>query len=635
MGRAKELAQEGEAHDDAGRFAEALALYREAVSLWPAFGAAEGVRARMLAAILNNLGVVALELEALDEAEAAFARGIALHPADASLHANRGLALLRAGGTAAALERAHASLREAARLDPTDGEALRLAASALYHLGRLAPAARALQRALLLLDPPGAAAVFWPGAPPDAAALPPSGLLPAVAPDGGAQAVDAWLQLATLHAAPAECLPPAPAEPFEPSAAMHALALARAAAAADALGRLDGGAADARARTFQAHDPPHARLAALARARASAAAGSGPGSEPEGRAAGDGEVEAKAAAGPGALARASVRQAAGGGLSAVGALGEPGCRPASGCPRDASELTVDLSLPAAGCAGGSGAVANASRGACAEGGPARAARLLRTHGAVVVVGVLGNGSALANIAALTAPGEAGAGGAEEEEGGALAAAVRRLAAAEGADATRGLRAREHRTQTTLPCAAPPIRAALAALMPTLAHAWGVGGAARARLAECALLETRAGAGPQALHRDVRPAGAEPGVGRCGADVLALQLLPAGVRAFRAGALEVVSGSHRGDALAAVRGADGPCRPCEPLALGAPRGAAIIYDPRVLHRGGAHAGDPGGLGRARLAIIVRLLHEDGLSPRDLPYAIGLADVGRHTAGGLAA
>jgi hypothetical protein len=57
----------------------------------------------------------------------------------------------------------------------------------------------------------------------------------------------------------------------------------------------------------------------------------------------------------------------------------------------------------------------------------------------------------------------------------------------------------------------------------------------------------------------------------------------------------------------------------------------------MHRGGAHAGGASGGGpeavasSARLAVVLRLLHPQGLPPRDLPYAIRLEDVARHTVG----
>lgn len=674
------LAEQAEAYDDAGRFAEAAALYERAISLWPPVDAASGARARMLAALLNNQGVCLLELERLREAEAAFSRGLALHSMDASLHCNHGLALLRIGGTSVILERALASLREAARLDPTDGEAPRLAATVLVSLGRSAEAAGSLESALKLLDPTVAALVFAVSSP-DASeestewhAYHGSELLPEEPPVGGFQAVDAWLQLAALHAAPAECLhPPSDGVPqFAPSEIKHALALARAGTAAASLKRTgvgSRGASDARALTFQAYDPPHATLRALARVHTR---------DEEGAldSMADGEVGSAAGAGSDAdgFARANVRQLTGGGggvatdmtaapdgirgawtrktgavttdpaidcagahLGAAQALrgaeeGRTVSRVDYACPRDALELTVNLTASADTKAG-------VRRDASSKDSAARAAWLLRTHGAVVVLGAaLDGGTAPEDVLTRTAP-VMGVAQAEEHV---IATALRRLAATNGSDATRGLRAREGRMQTTLPCATPAIRRALARLLPILGAHWGSRAAADARVVECALLETKPGAGAQALHRDVRPA-----VERCDADLLALQILPVETRA-KAGVLEVVCGSHRGDGGAATSpqrrvsrggvhegasdaGGGATVDACKPLALATPRGAAILYDPRALHRGGAHVGGA----PSRLALVVRLLHAEGLPPRDLPYAIELSDVGRHSAGSLAA
>jgi tetratricopeptide (TPR) repeat protein len=541
---ARRLAERAEALDDAGRYREAADAYGAAADGWP-----PATSLGALAAVCNNQGVALLELDDHAAAAAAFERGLAaLQRAPsargaggggvggdgggllASLWANHGLARLRLGGSEAMLESALASLDRAAALDPADPDARQHAAAAHVALGRFDAADRRLREATRLR------------------------------PDDGA----GWLALATLHAAPVECLAArAAGDPFVPSEAAHARALAAAAAAA-AAALAAGAAADARAATFTALDPPHAALRALARARHAAATPplERVGVAPDGGLATGGKPVAAAAPSPPSFPFSSSSSSSSSSQSA--------------CPSSAAELTVQFGVPGAGAEG------------------AAAAALLRAHGAVILV--------------PAAPREAAA-------AGAVAARELRALARAGDDASAGLRAREGRSQRTIACGSAAARAAVRALQPTLGALWGKAAASAARLVECAALETARGAAAQALHRDVRPA--EP----CAAELLAAQLLPRGARAGR-GLLELVPNSHLADGTA----------PCAPLPLVAPPGALVVYDPRALHRGGAHEGGDGdGDGGARLALVLRVLRAEGLPPRDLPFAIALDDVGRHRIG----
>jgi predicted O-linked N-acetylglucosamine transferase (SPINDLY family) len=92
----------------------------------------------------NALGVVLFDRNRLDEAEAAFCRALALQPGCAAAHNNLGIVLARQGRREAAL----AAYQRALELDPGHAEAHNNLGSMLLNLGRFDEAAAAYRTAL-------------------------------------------------------------------------------------------------------------------------------------------------------------------------------------------------------------------------------------------------------------------------------------------------------------------------------------------------------------------------------------------------------------------------------------------------------------------------------------------------------
>jgi ectoine hydroxylase-related dioxygenase (phytanoyl-CoA dioxygenase family) len=145
-----------------------------------------------------------------------------------------------------------------------------------------------------------------------------------------------------------------------------------------------------------------------------------------------------------------------------------------------------------------------------------------------------------------------------------------------------------------------------------------------RLVESGVIVSLPGAVAQRPHADTDGSGREAGA-PAEAPALKVQLAAHEVTATM-GPIELVLGSHRvaaadeGDVQgAAAGGGDGE----EPglLQVPIPRGAALLYDTRLRHRGGANRSK-----RRRPVFYVTLLGPSGHPPGGLPYTIEPAEAG---------
>lgn len=121
------LETEGElaiGHEQAGRFAEAEAVYRRVIAVMPDHAGA-----------FSNLGNLLMRRQCLEEAEAAYRRAVALCPTMAEAHNNLG-SLLSLRGRAEDAEAALAAFRRALALKPDYADARRNLALLLLSLGR-------------------------------------------------------------------------------------------------------------------------------------------------------------------------------------------------------------------------------------------------------------------------------------------------------------------------------------------------------------------------------------------------------------------------------------------------------------------------------------------------------------------
>lgn len=129
------LLQEGLAHHQAGRLAEAEGLYRRVLAAAPAHAFAN-----------NLLGVLASQLGRHDVAEGLYRQAVKANPKTAEFHNNLGLALQEQGQRA----EAEASFREAIRLNPKFPEACNNLGTALQDGGEYTEAAKLFEKALAL-----------------------------------------------------------------------------------------------------------------------------------------------------------------------------------------------------------------------------------------------------------------------------------------------------------------------------------------------------------------------------------------------------------------------------------------------------------------------------------------------------
>ncbi|HWB96869.1 MAG TPA: tetratricopeptide repeat protein, partial [Bryobacteraceae bacterium] len=126
---------DGMAHHQAGRLMEAIARYRQALSLKPDLAAAH-----------NNLAIALYDLGRLEEAEVSYRQALALQPNRAEAHNNLGTLLYDRDR----LEEAVACYRAALALEPDYPEALSNLGTALYRQGKLDAAEADIRHALAL-----------------------------------------------------------------------------------------------------------------------------------------------------------------------------------------------------------------------------------------------------------------------------------------------------------------------------------------------------------------------------------------------------------------------------------------------------------------------------------------------------